>query len=232
MVRKIYHDLEQGTDEWLQARCGILTASTIGKLLTPTGKSAKNDKSRRLILDLLAQRISKVVEDQPNTFAMQRGHEDEIEAKLLYAQNFGPVSEAGFITEDRWGFKLGYSPDGLVGDVGLLECKSRAHGLQMGVICDQVVPTEYMAQIQTGLLVSGREWLDFISFPAMGGGKMLVKRVYPDTDMQGALVEAAASFEAEIKAKRTEYEKALLNPDLRFLDTEKRAVEEDILVDG
>lgn len=232
MVRKIYHDLEQGTDEWLQARCGILTASTIGKLLTPTGKSAKNDKSRRLILDLLAQRISKVVEDQPNTFAMQRGHEDEIEAKLLYAQNFGPVSEAGFITEDRWGFKLGYSPDGLVGDVGLLECKSRAHGLQMGVICDQVVPTEYMAQIQTGLLVSGREWLDFISFPAMGGGKMLVKRVYPDTDMQGALIEAAASFEAEIKAKRTEYEKALLNPDLRFLETEKRAVEEDILVDG
>lgn len=232
MSLKIYHDLEQGTDEWIQARCGVLTASVIGKLLTSTGKSARNDKSRRIVLDLLAQRISGVVEEMPQTFAMQRGHEDEIEAKLLYADRVAPISEVGFMTEDKWGFKIGYSPDGLVGDDGLLECKSRAHGLQLEVICSQEVPAEYMAQIQTGLLVSGRKWLDFISFPAMGGGQMMIKRVYPDPVMQDALVDAAMAFEGEIEAKRTEYIDALINPDLRFLKTEKRNLEEEILIDG
>lgn len=232
MSLKIYHDLEQGTEDWLQARCGVLTASTIGKLLTPTGKSASNDKSRRIVLDLLAQRISGVVEDMPQTFAMQRGHEDEIEAKLLYADRIAPVSEVGFMTEDRWGFKLGYSPDGLIGERGLLECKSRAHGLQLAVICSQEVPAEYMAQIQTGLLVSGRDWLDFISFPAMGGGQMMIKRVYPDPVMQEALVDAARAFEGEIEAKRAEYVEAMKNPELRFLETEKRSIEEEILIDG
>lgn len=232
MSLKIYHDLEQGTDEWIQARCGVLTASVIGKLLTSTGRSAKNDKSRRIVLDLLAQRISGVVEDMPQTFAMQRGHEDEIEAKLLYADRVAPVSEVGFMTEDKWGSKIGYSPDGLVADDGLLECKSRAHGLQMEVICSQEVPAEYMAQIQTGLLVSGRKWLDFISFPAMGGGQMMIKRVYPDPVMQDALVDAAMAFEGEIEAKRAEYIEALKNPELRFLKTEKRSIEEEILIDG
>ncbi|MBS1077913.1 YqaJ viral recombinase family protein [Gluconobacter kondonii] len=230
MSLRVYTDLEQGTDEWLQARCGVLTASVIGNLLTPTGKAAKNEAARRLVLDLLAQRISGVVEEVPQTFAMQRGHEDEIEAKLLYAQNIAPVSEVGFMAEDRFGFTIGYSPDGLVGDDGLLECKSRAHGLQLGVICGGEVPTEYMAQIQTGLLISGRKWLDFISFPAMGGGKMMIRRVYPDPVMQDALIDAAMAFEGEIAAKRAEYETALKNPDLHFLETERRVFNELELV--
>lgn len=227
-----YADLKQGTEEWLQARCGILTASVIGKLLTPTGKSAKNEVSRRLLNNLLAQRVNKCVERQPQTAAVQRGTEDEIYAKIAYANNIGPVSDVGFMVEDAWGFPIGYSPDGLVGDVGLLECKSRAHGLQIDVICGQEVPPEYMAQIQCGLMVSGRLWLDFISFPAMGGGKMMVKRVYPDTIMQNALLEAATVFEADLATRMAEYEAALQNPGLRFIDVEMRAFEEDILVDG
>lgn len=227
-----YTDLEQGTPEWLQARCGILTASVIGKLLTPTGKIAKNETSRRLVNDLLAQRVNKCVEPQPSSYAMQRGTEDEAYAKIAYAQNVASVSDVGFMVSDEWGFPIGYSPDGLVGDDGLIECKSRAHGLQIGVICDQSVPAEYMAQIQCGLMVSGRSWLDFISFPAMGGGKMMISRVYPDAQYQALLAEAATVFEIDLASKRAEYEAALANPALRFIDVERRLDEEEILVDG
>ncbi|WP_308718961.1 YqaJ viral recombinase family protein [Komagataeibacter xylinus] len=230
MALTVYDDLEQGTDEWLQARCGVLTASVIGKLVTPTGKIANNETVRRLVADLLSQRITGIVEETPQTYAMQRGHEDEIEAKIYYAGHVAPVSDVGFMVEDKWGFKIGYSPDGLVGSKGLLECKSRAHGLQLEVICSRSVPTEYMAQIQTGLMISGREWLDFISFPARGGGKMMIKRVLPDPQYQALLIDAATQFEARLAEKHTEYSEALADPALSFIYVERRAMEEDIVI--
>ncbi|GBQ45000.1 lambda exonuclease family protein [Komagataeibacter europaeus] len=230
MALTVYEDLEQGTDEWLQARCGVLTASVIGKLVTPTGKVANNETVRRLAADLLSQRITGIVEEIPQTYGMQRGHEDEIEAKISYVGKIAPVKEIGFMVEDRWGFKIGYSPDGLVGDNGLIECKSRAHGLQFQVICSRDVPAEYMAQIQTGLMVSGREWLDFISFPALGGGKMMVKRVFPDPKYQALLIDAATQFENRLAEQHAEYLDALTDPALRFIDVERRTMEEDIVI--
>lgn len=231
MTLKIYADLEQGTEEWHQARCGVLTASLIGKLLTDTCSGiAKSKTAERIILDILSQRINKIGDESIQTSAMRRGHEDEMEAKVLYSQNVAPVSEVGFMTNDKWGFTLGYSPDGLVGEDGLIECKSRLSGLQMATILSQDVPVEYMAQIQTGLMVSGRRWLDFISFPALGGGKMMVKRVYPDPKFQALLLDAAVHFEAKIKIYQAEYEAALHNPDLRLIDTTRRENLEEIIL--
>lgn len=229
MTLKLYTDLDQGTEGWLAARCGILTASTIGNLLTPTCTGIANNKaSERLANEIAFQRINRICDPNVNAYAFQRGHEDEMEAKILYSQNVAPVSEVGFMTEDRWGFTLGYSPDGLIGEDGLIECKSRLSGFQMDTICSQQVPVEYMAQIQTGLLVSGREWLDFISFPAMGGGKMLVKRVYPDLDMQDLLIRAARDFEQKVWQRIEEYKAAEKSPDLRLIDTVRRADLEEI----
>lgn len=228
---KIYADLEQGTEEWHRARCGVLTASLIGKLLTDTCSGiAKSKTAERIILDILSQRINGIGDEGFQTFAMQRGHEDEMEAKILYSQHVAPVSEVGFMTNDKWGFTLGYSPDGLVGEDGLIECKSRLSGLQMATILSQEVPVEYMAQIQTGLMVSGRRWLDFISFPALGGGKMMVKRVYPDPKFQALLLDAAMHLEAKIKAYHAEYETALHNPDLRLINTTRRENLEEIML--
>lgn len=231
MTVKIYPDIEQGTDEWLKVRCGILTASLIGKLLTKSCKDlADNETSRRVVFDILSQRIHGIADENFQTYDMQRGHEDEMEAKILYSKHVAPVSEIGFMTNDKWGFTLGYSPDGLVGEDGLIECKSRLSGLQMQTICSQNVPIEYMPQIQTGLMVSGRRWLDFVSFPALGGGKMMVKRVYPDPKFQALLLDAAAHLEAKIKSYQSEYEAALHNPDLRLIDTERRENLEEIMV--
>ena len=73
----IYDHLEQHTDEWFEARRGILTASVIGKLITPTLKTAANDTSRGLTLTLAAERITGHVEHVYPSFDMMRGTEDE-----------------------------------------------------------------------------------------------------------------------------------------------------------
>ena len=201
----IYHpDLIQGSDEWLQARCGLLTASEMKLIITPTLKVAANDKSRTHTWELLAQRITQYVEPQYVSDAMLRGSQDEIYARELYAEKYAPVEEVGFITNDQWGFTIGYSPDGLVGDDGLIECKSRCQKYQVQTIANGEVPDEYVIQIQTGLLVTGRKWCDFISY--CGGLPMVVIRVHADDKVRAAIVEAATAFEAKLREEWQRYD--------------------------
>lgn len=190
-------DLIQGSDEWLAARRGLLTASEMKLILTPTLKIANNDKTRAHVWELAAQRLTGYVEPHYVGDDMMRGFEDEVKARDLYSDLYAPAVEAGFYTSDEWGFAIGYSPDGTVGADGLIECKSRRQKYQVQTICEGVVPDEYMLQIQTGLLVTGRKWLDFISYS--GGLPMFVQRVFPDPQMQAAIVDAAAEFEAKVQ---------------------------------
>ena len=115
-----YPELEQGSDEWLAARLGVLTASCVKLILTPTLKTANNDKTRAHVFDIAAQRITQYLEPQFIGDDMLRGMEDETYARDKYAEKCAPVTECGFITSDKFGFTLGYSPDGLVGDDGLI----------------------------------------------------------------------------------------------------------------
>lgn len=206
MSLHIYPDLEQGSDEWLAARCGILTASQIGKLLTPTLKLADNDTSRGLTLTLAAERITQHVEYVHPTWEMRRGTDDEPFAREVYANHYAPVEEVGFIALEQDGYKLGYSPDGLVGDDGLIEIKSRNARIQLATIFNNRVPAANMAQIQCGLFVTGRKWLDYCSFSA--GLPFWVKRVFPDPNWQTAIAEAAQKFEHDVAQIITNYNTA------------------------
>ena len=195
----IYHEaFDQGSEQWHAARCGLLTASTICRIMTPKAKLANNGESRQHVYEIAAQRITKYVEPQFITDSMLRGHVDELEARALYAAKYAPVREVGFVTNDQWGFTLGYSPDGIIGNDGLIEAKSRRQKYQIQTIATDAVPDEYVLQCQTGLLVTGRKWLDFISYS--GGLPMAVIRVEPDSAMQDAIVEAATAFEAQVAA--------------------------------
>jgi hypothetical protein len=224
---RVHSELIQGSPEWLQARCGLLTASEMKLIVTPTLKPASNEKERAHLYELLAQRISGYVEPSFVSDDMLRGREDEIEARAIYDETYAPVQEAGFITNDRWGFKIGYSPDGLVGDDGLIECKSRRQKFQVETIVNQTVPSDYMMQIQTGLLVTGRKWLDFISYS--GGLPMVTMRVLPDAAIQAAIVEAATAFEQRLAEKMRLYHDLLDQPDARLIPTE-RTIEQEISV--
>jgi len=224
---RYFPDLIQGSEEWLAARQGLLTASEMKHILTPTLKPANNDKTRAHVYELLAQRITRYVEPTYIGDDMLRGQVDEVEARILYSQHIAPVQEMGFITNDRWGFTIGYSPDGLVGDDGLIECKSRRQKFQAQTIVENVtsgtIPSEYMLQCQTGLLVAERAWCDLISY--CGGMPMAVIRVFPDAEIQGAIIEAAEAFEATIAEKLAQYG-AAVNSDARLIPTERKIEQE------
>ena len=218
-----HYDVEQGTEEWLAMRCGILTASEMKLIVTPTLKPASNDKERAHIFELLGQRITGYVEPRFVSDDMLRGQWDEVEARIKYREHFAPVQECGFITNDDFGFVIGYSPDGLVGDDGLIECKSRRQKFQVETISTDQVPAEYMLQIQTGLLVTGRQWIDFVSY--CGGMPMFVKRVFPEAAIQDAIVTAARSFETRLKIRLEMYHEALARQ-LVIIETERTNEEE------
>lgn len=220
-------DLIQGSDEWLAARTGLLTASEMKLIVTPSLKAASNDKERAHLYELLSQRITRYVEPSYIGDDMLRGQADEVEARMLYAEHQHPVQDMGFITNNRWGFKIGYSPDGLVGNDGLLECKSRRQKFQVQTIIDGVMPDDFLIQAQTGLLVSERSWLDFVSYSA--GLPMMTVRVYPDGRVQEAILEAAIAFEERLAVKLMRYQNELKHPANRLIPT-IRKIEQEMYV--
>lgn len=190
-------DLLQGTDDWHDQRRGMVTASAVGKLITPkTVTVASNPESRSLTVLLASERITGWTEPTFLSDDMMRGIADEPIARDKYAEHYAPVKECGFMVEDRWGFQVGYSPDGLVGDDGLIEIKSRRPKVQLATILAGEVPIENMAQLQCGLLVTGREWIDYVSW--CGGMPMWVKRVLPQQKWFDTITEAAATFEENV----------------------------------
>ena len=202
-----YPHVEQGTDEWLALRCGIVTASTVGQLVTPTLKVADNDTSRGLTTLLVAERITGWSEPVHVTADMWRGTLEEPLAREKYAEHHAPVTETGFMVRDDWGYRIGYSPDGLVGTDGLIEIKSRRQKKHLRTILADAVPAENMAQLQCGLLVSGRKWIDYVSY--CGGMPLWVKRVHPDPDWHKAIIAAVATFEKAAEQMTATYHRAV-----------------------
>jgi hypothetical protein len=222
-----YPELVQGSDEWLAARCGLLTASEMKYIITPsTLKAAKNADQRAHLYELLAQRITGYVEPAYVSDDMLRGQQDEIDARQAYNKEYGGCSSMGFITNSKWGFTLGYSPDALVGDDGLIECKSRRQKFQVETILSAAMPDEYRIQVQTGLLVTERRWCDFVSY--CGGMPMITMRVFPEPDVQTAILDAANAFEAALTEKLKEYRQKVEFSDLRLIPTVRRIIENEI----
>ena len=225
-----YHpELEQGSEEWHAARCGLLTASEMKLIITPTLKIASNDKERAHLYELLAQRVTKYVEPSYISDSMLRGMDDEIEAVLQYGKTYAKVKHVGFITNDKWGFTIGYSPDGVVGEDGQIECKSRSQKYQIQTLCDYVsidgIDPDFMIQVQTGLLVSERKWCDLVSY--CGGLYMATVRVMPDEKIQAAIIAAATAFEQRLAEKMAKFE-AVISSQARLIKTVRKIREEMI----
>lgn len=222
-----YKEMIQGSEAWHSIRCGVPTASEMKLLVTPTLKVAANEKERAHMWELLAQRLTKHVEPRYISDDMLRGQEDEIEAVALYAKTYEPIERVGFITNDRWGFTIGYSPDALVGADGLVECKSRGQKYQIQTIVDYVsadkIDPDFMIQVQTGLMVSERKWCDLISF--CGGLPMATVRVYPDEKIQAAILEAVTAFEERLAIAMRKYGE-VVSSSKRLIPTIRRITEE------
>lgn len=238
----VYHyDVQQGSEAWHKLRLGVLTASEMKLVISPPPKVetrvkkngepykqrewepvAEDEACKSHLYELLAQRVTGYVEPTFQSYDMERGNFDEEHAREKYSETFEKVTECGFITNDRWGFTLGCSPDGLVGDDGGIEAKSRIQKWQMKTLIECVakkeVPPDFLMQVQSELLISERKWWDFISYS--GGMLMATVRVYPDPIVQNAIVEAAGAFEARL-ADALEIYNDLIASDARLVPTER-----------
>ena len=207
-MREEYPNLVQGTDEWHAARRGILTSSVIGQLVTPkTRKVASNAESRALVMQLAAERITGQSDPGFVSDDMFRGISSEPIVRALYEKHTGlTVREVGFMRIEEPGWELGYSPDGVIGDDGLIEIKCPRAKEHLRTMVSGEVPPQYMAQCQAALLVSGRGWIDYVSYCA--GMTLWIRRAHPNPNWQEALIEAAKACEASISHVLAGYEEA------------------------
>ena len=227
MTLTIYEELEQGSSEWLQARCGMISASIMNDILTPTLKMASNDKTRAATYELACQRVTQYVEPQYWTDAMLRGVSDEGTAADLYSERIAPTQEVGGMVREFEFGRIWYSPDRLVGDDGLIEVKSRRNGLHFKTVAEGEVPKEHILQLQAGLLVSGRKWIDYISI--CKGQPLFIKRVEPDPVYQEAILSACECMEKSI-AEVTEKYYNTIKAQSVLIETDRDPEEQEMVI--
>lgn len=185
----------QGTEEWFAARCGVPSSSNFDKIITTKGEPSK--QRTKYLWQLAGERIVGKPEESFQSAAMARGNEMQNEAKNLYQViNDVVVEEVGFCLFDSV-VKIGSSPDGLVGPDGGLEIKCPNLATHVGYLLDNCLPTDYFQQTQGELLVTGRQWFDFLSY--YPGLKPLIIRVYRDDDFLKSLERELRLFCLELE---------------------------------
>ncbi len=183
-------ECEQGAPEWFAVRAGLITASEFSQVLA----KGQGKTRRTLMLKKAGERITGNAIESYNNEHMERGKEQEAVARELYISHTGSeVAECGFMKNGN----TGYSPDGLISDNGLIEIKSRLAHIQADTLLSDKVPSENIAQIQGGLWVSEREYLDYVSY--CPGMPLFIKRVEPDKDYIKNLEVELALFEKELQ---------------------------------
>ena len=187
-------NVEQGSDDWFKARLGIPTASEFDKIVTTKGEPSK--QAQKYLYQLAGEKVSGFKDEPYTNAAMLRGSQLEAEAKEFYTLTQEvDIEEVGFCFMDEKR-KFGCSPDGLVGEDGLIEIKCPLVSTHVGYLLDGGLPTEYFQQVQGQLFVTGRKWTDFISY--FPGLKPLKIRVFRDEAFISKLRDALNSFCLEL----------------------------------
>jgi len=182
-------DVEQNSDEWMQARLGIPTASSASKLITskgePTTGKGLTDYAKTLAADKFA---GKQIDHWQGNEYTDRGHEVEAEALSWYTLEHNvDLTQIGFCTDDNGSY--GASPDALVGDDGLVEIKCLPKGHMDAILYwakNKRPPTPYLAQVHMQLLVTDRNYCDLTYYHR--DLPKIIMRVERDKAMDEALL--------------------------------------------
>ena len=155
--------MDQGSDEWFAIRIGKVTASRVADVIAKT-KSGYSTSRDNYMAQLVCERLTGQKGESFTNAAMQHGTETEPLARAAYeALKDVLVDEVGFVPHPSI-IMAGASPDGLVGDDGLLEIKCPNTATHIETLLSESVPTKYYTQMQFQLACTGREWCDFVSF--------------------------------------------------------------------
>jgi putative phage-type endonuclease len=194
--------MEQGTEEWFTIRIGKVTASRVADVIakTKTGYSASRDN---YMAQLVCERLTGQKGESFSNAAMQHGTDTEPLARAAYeAFQDILVDEVGFVPHPSI-IMAGASPDGLVGDDGLLEIKCPNTATHIETLLSQSVPGKYNTQMQFQMACTGRKWCDFVSFDNRLPNELqlFVKRVPRDNEFIKQMEDEVVKFLNELDIK-------------------------------
>ena len=192
----------QGTDEWKAIRCGNATASRIADIVAKT-KTGYSTSRANYCAQLVVERLTGNVAESYSNEAMKWGTATEPEARDAYCFHADvDVTEIGFVEHPAISM-AGASPDGLIGDVGLVEIKCPISATHINTLLGRSVPGHYQTQIQWQLACTGRAWCDFVSYdPRMPEHlRFFVQRVHRDNEHIEQLEIEVIKFLSEVDEK-------------------------------
>lgn len=196
------HDVEQRSPEWFALRTGLVTASKVADVMAVT-KSGPSAMRKNYLADIVAEKLTGERREGFSNAAMQWGTDMEPQARAAYAfLHDADVVEVGFVTHDDVP-GLGASPDGLVGDDGMVEIKCPNTATHIDTLLTGKIDRKYVLQMQTQMACTGRAWCDFVSFdPRLPAAMQLfVHRVQRDEKMIAEIEAAVTEFVAEADAQ-------------------------------
>lgn len=192
-------DCEQNSAEWLAARCGSLGASSIADMVAKT-RTGWGASRFNLAAKLVCERLTGTPQESYTNAAMQWGHDTEPQARAMYEfMRDVAVQQVGLVLHPSIS-KSHASPDGLVGDDGLIEIKCPNTATHIETLLSEDVEGKYVKQMQWQMACCGRAWCDFVSFDPRLPAEMqiFVQRVRRDDEFIAELEREARLFLAEI----------------------------------
>lgn len=194
--------VEQGSAEWLAARCGKVTASRVADVIAKT-KTGYGASRANYMAELIAERLTGQPAEKFTNAAMAHGTAMEPEARDLYAFMVDAEVEQVGLVEHPSIAMTGASPDGLVGSEGLVEIKCPNTATHLETLLGQTVPAKYVTQMQWQMACTGRQWCDFASYdPRLPESmRIFIQRVARDEEYIGWLETEITTFLAELEAK-------------------------------
>jgi putative phage-type endonuclease len=194
--------MEQRSTEWFAIRLGKVTASRVADVIAKT-KTGYSTSRENYMAQLVCERMTNTQAESYNNAAMQWGTDQEPLARAAYeaAKNV-LVDEIGFVVHDTI-INAGASPDGLVGDDGLIEIKCPNTATHIDTVLSGKVPSKYITQMQWQMACTQRKWCDFVSFdPRMPEGlQLFIQRVDFDAEYVKMLEAEITGFLAELETK-------------------------------
>jgi putative phage-type endonuclease len=193
--------IEQGSQEWLALRAGKVTASKVSDVMSAITTAGY----RNYLADLVVERLTGNKTESFTNAAMQWGVDQEPLARAEYEVKTGNFVDQIAFVEHPTIVNFGCSPDGLVGDDGLIEIKCPNTATHIDYVMQDKVPTKYIPQIQCQLAVTGRKWCDFVSFdPRLPDGlQILIVRLERDDEYIEKLEARVIKFLDEVNSAVT-----------------------------
>jgi len=185
----------QGSDEWLQSRAGVITASSFTKVMSKGRGSAPSKTRETYMIEKATETLTgNAITGGFKSDAMQRGNDMEGEAREYYQMlSGGSVDEVGLIYLNELK-RIGASVDGLVGDEGLVEIKCPSLAVHVRYLMDGVMPAAYLKQVQGQMWVTGRKWCDFISYAPDSHKMNFMIRVERDEEFIKTISKSVYAF--------------------------------------